>query len=79
MAPLAGLTRIVSVFDARMFRILEAAGCQPEIFGTPRRIGGTMSYAGLFDMNEAFQRAVRNGFRIEGSVLATEIQELIVA
>jgi N-acyl-L-homoserine lactone synthetase len=79
VARLAGLTQIVAVFDARMFRILEAAGCKPEILGTPRRIGGTMSYAGLFDMNEAFQRAVRNELGIEGSVLVTETQELVAA
>jgi N-acyl-L-homoserine lactone synthetase len=79
VARLAGLTQIVAVFDARMFRILEAAGCKPEILGTPRRIGGTRSYAGLFDMNEAFQRAVRNGLGIEGSVPVTETQELVAA
>ena len=79
VARLAGLTQIVSVFDARIFRILKAAGCKPELIGTPRRIGGTMSYAGLFDMDEAFQRAVRCGLGIEGSVLATDAQELIAA
>ena len=79
VARLAGLTQIVAVFDARMFRILEAAGCKPEILGTPRRIGGTMSYAGLFDMNETFQQAVRKGLGIEGSVLVTETQELVAA
>jgi acyl homoserine lactone synthase len=79
VARLAGVAQIVAVFDARMFRILEATGCKPEILGTPRRIGGTMSYAGLFDMNEAFQRAVRNGLEIEGPVLATETHELVAA
>jgi N-acyl-L-homoserine lactone synthetase len=79
VARLAGLTQIVAVFDARIFRILEAAGCKPEILGTPRRIGGTMSYAGLFDMNEAFQQSVRNGLGIEGSVLATDAEALIAA
>jgi N-acyl-L-homoserine lactone synthetase len=34
VARLAGLTQIVAVFDARVFRILEA-GCRPEIFWTP--------------------------------------------
>jgi N-acyl-L-homoserine lactone synthetase len=33
----AGLTQIVSVFDARIFRVLKAAGCNPEIIGTPQR------------------------------------------
>src|SRR5271154_3247638 len=79
VARIVGLTQIVSVFDARIFRILKAAGCKPEIIGTPRRIGGTMSYAGLFDMDEAFQRAVRGGLGIEGSVLATDAQELVAA
>jgi acyl homoserine lactone synthase len=76
---LAGLTQIVAVFDARIFRVLETAGCKPEILGTPRRIGGTMSYAGLFNMDETFQRTVRSGLRIEGSVLAADDQEQIAA
>ena len=49
---IAGLTQIVLVFDARMFRVLEAAGCNPQIIGKPRRIGSTMSYAALFDTGE---------------------------
>ena len=47
VAIIAGLTQIVSVFDARIYRVLRAAGCDPQIIGRPRRIGGTMSYAGL--------------------------------
>jgi acyl homoserine lactone synthase len=46
VAVAAGLTQIVSVFDARMFRVLKAAGCNLEIIGTPQRIGGVMCYAG---------------------------------
>ena len=79
VARLAGLTQIVAVFDARTLTILKAAGCKPEIIGTPRRIGGTMSYAVLFNMDEAFQLAVRSGLGIEGSVLATDAQSLIAA
>ena len=41
VAVAAGLTQIVSVFDARIFRVLRAAGCNPQIIGTPQRIGGT--------------------------------------
>src|SRR5215469_1006682 len=33
VAIIAGLTQIVSVFDARIFRVLKAAGCNPEIAG----------------------------------------------
>jgi hypothetical protein len=39
---------LAAVFDARILRILRAAGCSPEIIGKPQRIGDTMSYAGLF-------------------------------
>ena len=64
VAIIAGLTQIVAVFDERIYRILKAAGCAPQIIGTPRRIGGTMSYAGLFDTGEgplqAVPRAARN-------------------
>ena len=52
VAIIAGLTQIVAVFDARIYRILKAAGCEPQIIGTPRQIGGAMSYAGLFDTGE---------------------------
>ena len=76
VAILAGLTQIVAVFDARIFRVLKAAGCGPQIVGTPRRIGDTMSYAGIFDMQEAFQLAVRTGLGIDGSVLAPGAREM---
>ena len=76
VARLAGLTQIVAVFDARILRILRAVGCSPQIIGMPRRIGDTMSYAGLFDMDEAFQLAVRAGLGVEGSVLAPGAKEL---
>ncbi|HTZ68977.1 MAG TPA: acyl-homoserine-lactone synthase, partial [Roseiarcus sp.] len=49
VAVAAGLTQIVSVFDARIFRVLRNAGLKIDIIGTPQRIGGVMSYAGLFD------------------------------
>jgi hypothetical protein len=38
-----------------------------------------MSYAGLFDTGEAFQRALRDGPGIEGSVLEPGAKELILA
>lgn len=79
VARLAGLTQIVAVFDTRVFRILKSAGCKPEILGTPHRIGETMSYAGLFNMDEAFQQAVRGTLGIEGSVLDTDFRDLMAA
>jgi acyl homoserine lactone synthase len=76
VANLAGLTQVVAVFDARILRMIKAVGCNPQIIGTPRRIGDTMSYAGLFDMQEAFRLAVRAGLGIDGSILAPEAKEL---
>ncbi len=76
VAIIAGLTQIVAVFDERFYRIVKAAGCAPQIIGTPRRIGATMSYAGLFDTGEGPLQAVREPLGIEGSVLAPDAQEL---
>ena len=46
---MAGLGQIVAVFDARIYRIVKAAGCDPQLIGRPQRIGDTMSYVGVFD------------------------------
>jgi N-acyl-L-homoserine lactone synthetase len=59
VAVATGLTQIVSVFDARIFRVLRAAGCDRQIIGRPQRIGGAMSYAGLFDTGEGPLKAFR--------------------
>ena len=50
-----------SVFDAGMFRVLKAAGCNPQIIGKPQRIGGVMSYASLFEGSaESISRRARH-------------------
>ena len=67
VAILAGLTQIVSVFDARIYRVLKAVGCNPQLIGRPRRIGGTMSYAGLFDTGEGLCRLCRRSGRSSAS------------
>jgi N-acyl-L-homoserine lactone synthetase len=69
VAIIAGLTQVVSVLDARIYRVLRAAGCDPQIIGRPRRIGGTMSYAGLFDVGEGPLQSVRKALGIEEPVL----------
>jgi acyl homoserine lactone synthase len=75
----AGLTQIAAVFDARMYRIFKAAGCNPQIIGKPRRIGATMSYAALFDTDEAALEAIRDALGIRGSVLEPDARELAAA
>lgn len=79
VAILAGLTQVVAVFDARIFRVVKGAGCNPKIIGTPQRIGDTMSHVGLFDTGEDLLRAVRSGLGLEGSVVAQEVKELAFA
>jgi N-acyl-L-homoserine lactone synthetase len=75
----AGLTQIVSVFDARIFRVLKAAGCNPQIIGTPQRIGAVMCYAGLFDTGEGPLEAFRAATGIAHSVLAPGAREIAFA
>ncbi len=67
---LAGLTRIVSVFDARMFRILKATGCNPKIIGKPQRVGEVMCYAALFDVGPEHLKRGRRVLGFGHSVLA---------
>ncbi len=76
---LAGLTDIVSVFDARIFRVLKAAGCEPRIIGRPQRIGDVMAYAGLFETGPKALEAFRAVLGIDGSVLAPGAHELAFA
>src|ERR1700734_1617277 len=78
VAIITGLTQIVSVFDARIYRVLKAVGCNPQLIGKPRRIGGTMSYAGLFDTGEGLLQALQ-AFREELGIEAPEAKELALA
>ena len=75
VAVAAGLTQIVSVFDARIFRVLKAAGCNIQVIGTPQQIGGVMCYAGLFDTGEGPLQAFRAVAGIQHSVLAPGAKE----
>jgi len=74
VAILAGLTQIVSVFDARIFKLLRAAGCNPTVIGKPQRIGETMSYAGLFETGEGPLRRIRDTFGIAETVIGPRLR-----
>ena len=65
----SGISHIVSVFDAAMYRVLKAAGAGPDLIGGGRKIGVCTTYAGLFEMSEEFLVAVQQAGGIEGSVL----------
>jgi len=79
VAIIAGLTQIVAVFDARIYRVLRTAGCNPQIIGKPRKIGDTMTYAGLFDTGEGPLQSIRDAVGIRGSVLTPQPKELAFA
>lgn len=64
-----GLTEVVSVFDARMVRVLRMAGYPAELIGEPRRIGVCMTYAGLFEVSDAALGRIHAACGITGSVL----------
>lgn len=65
----AGLSSVISVYDARMRRILRLAGCPADEIGTPTRIGDVMTYAGLFAIDDAMLGRIRTAAGITGSVL----------
>ena len=73
---LAGLTQIVSVFDARILRVLKSVGCEPEIIGRPRRIGDVMAYAALFEPNQERLAAFRAELKMGDTVLEPQTREL---
>lgn len=75
----AGLTQIVSVFDARILRVLKALGADPEIIGRPQRIGSVMSYAGLFEPDRARLEAFRDEMAMGLSVFAPAARDLVFA
>jgi acyl homoserine lactone synthase len=79
VAALAGLTQIVSVFDARIFRILRSIGCPIEIIGRPQRIGSVMAFAGLFEPDQDRLKAFRAELGMGDSVLAPDAKELAFA
>ena len=79
VALLAGLTQMVAVFDARLYRILRSAGCELEIIGRPQRIGAVMAFAGLFRIGPDLLEAHRDALGVEGSVLAPGARELAFA
>jgi len=74
VAILSGWTQIVAVFDDRVFRVLKAAGCNPQIIGKPTRIGKTLSFAALFDTGEGQLRAMRDALGIRGPVLEPRVK-----
>jgi N-acyl-L-homoserine lactone synthetase len=81
VAQMAGLTQIVSVFDARIKQLFERAEIPVEIIGRPQRFGDVMAYAGMFDP-EPYPDALakyREKHGMGETVLAPGAKELVFA
>ncbi|MGB7258383.1 MAG: acyl-homoserine-lactone synthase [Pseudolabrys sp.] len=66
---LAGLTEVVSVYDAMFARILKRADCAAELIGKPARIGDIMGYAALFEISDRMLINMRKAAGITEPVL----------
>jgi acyl homoserine lactone synthase len=75
----SGLRFIVSVFDARMLRILRACQCPAEVIGGPKQIGVCRTYAGLFEVSEGVLSNISTAFGFRDSVLNNRVPISIAA
>lgn len=76
---LAGLTEVVSVYDAMFARILKRAGCAAELIGRPARIDDIMGYAALFEISDRMLQNLRRAAGITSSVLEEKSVTRLVA
>ena len=63
-----GLTHVVTVYDALVHRTLKRAHCAGEPIAPPRRIGGTLSYAVLYEVGRETDESARAASGITGDV-----------
>lgn len=64
----AGLTHVVTVYDALVHRTLKRAQCAGEPLAPPKRVGGTLSYVVLYEVGPETERRVREVSGISGDV-----------
>lgn len=65
------LKEVVTVYDARVARLLPRIGCDPKWQSRQYRIGKTITLAGRFDINLKVLDRIRDANRITGSVIRT--------
>lgn len=63
-----GLTHIVTVYDALVHRTLKRAHCAGEPIAPSKRVGGTMSYAVLYEVGRRTEESVRAVSGITGDI-----------
>lgn len=64
-----GIRELITVYDARMERLLPRLGCPPKWQSPPARINGEPAYTGRFDMNHATLASLRAVAGIQHSVI----------
>lgn len=76
-----GIRQLITVYDARMERLLPRLGCPPQWQSQPCRIGSDLAFTGRFDMNHQTLARLRAAGGIQGSVIrnAPYLDEVAVA
>ncbi len=76
-----GIRELITVYDARMERLLPRLGCPPTWQSQPCLIDDAPAYTGRFDMNHATLASLRAVAGIQGSVIrnASFLDEAAVA
>lgn len=64
-----GICELITVYDARMERLLPRLGCPPRWQSEPCRIDGELAYTGRFDMTHETLQNLRAVGGIHGSVI----------
>lgn len=64
-----GVEEVVTVYDARIARLLPRIGCEPTWRSEAHRIGKTITMAGRFEISDRVLARIRERGGIEGSVL----------
>ena len=64
-----GIRELITVYDARMERLLPRLGCPPKWQSRPCRVGKSLAYTGRFDMNHATLSSLRAVGGIQRSVI----------
>lgn len=64
-----GIRELITVYDARMERLLPRLGCPPKRQTRPVCVGGEIAFAGHFDMNHETLASLRTTAGIQGTVI----------
>ena len=64
-----GVRELITVYDARMERLLPRLGCPPKWQSAAARVNGETAYTGRFDMNHATLASLRSVAGIKDSVI----------